>query len=279
MPKEQETNMKIADLKSYNGLHRIAKADEEKVWAEVDRILEETPDMTELQKRELKYKRDKVQSFKKKFSKRVSERVKNPSTIQVHRLYWENLPELMKIVGINYRRLLEVVATDEDGNSYPIKWPNEELELLCYICDKILDADARRALLDLVKSSAPMWIRELVESDRAPLNKLFDYTKIVEELRGETRLIAKQAGLEKEYIAKTAKNKETILAHSQIPLLADHFDVSVHYLLGLDENTTVLAENGTTEMIIDYYRLLEQNQRNALLTALEMHTGFGGENA
>lgn len=271
--------MKIADLKSYNGLHRIAKADEEKIWAEVDRILEETPDMTELQKRELKYKRDKVQSFKKKFSKRVSERVKNPSTIQVHRLYWENLPELMKIVGINYRRLLEVVATDEDGNSYPIKWPNEELELLCYICDKILDADARRALLDLVKTSAPMWIRELVESDRAPLNKLFDYTKIVEELRGETRLIAKQAGLEKEYIAKTAKNKETILAHSQIPLLADHFDVSVHYLLGLDENTTVLAENGTTEMIIDYYRLLEQNQRNALLTALEMHTGFGGENA
>ena len=271
--------MRAEDLKNYNGLHRIAKADEEKVWDEVNQILEGTPNMTELQKRELKYKRDKVQEFKMKYAKRISERLKNPTTIQMHRLYWENLPDLMKIVGINYRRLLEVVATDEDGNSYPIKWPSPDLELLCFICDKILDADARRILLDLVKSSAPMWIRELVESDRAPLNKLFDYTKIVEELRGETRLIAKQAGLEKEYIAKTAKNKETILAHSQIPLLADHFDVSVHYLLGLDENTTVLAENGTTEMIIDYYRLLEQNQRNALLTALEMHTGFGGENA
>ena len=271
--------MRAEDLKNYNGLHRIAKADEEKVWDEVNQILEGTPNMTELQKRELKYKRDKVQEFKMKYAKRISERLKNPTTIQMHRLYWENLPDLMKIVGINYRRLLEVVATDEDGNSYPIKWPSPDLELLCFICDKILDADARRILLDLVKSSAPMWIRELVESDRAPLNKLFDYTKIVEELRGETRLIAKQAGLEKEYIAKTAKNNETILAHSQIPLLADSFGVSVHYLLGLDENTTVLAENGTTEMIIDYYRLLEENQRKSFIEALEMHTGFGGENA
>ena len=268
--------MRIEDLKSYNGLHRIAKADEEKVWAEVDRILEEKPDMTEFQKLELKYKSEKVQSFRKKFSKR--RRVKNPTTIQVHRLYWENLPELMQIVGINYKRLLEIVTTDEDGNSYPIKWPTFELQLLCFICDKILTANERRALLDLVKASAPMWIRELVESDRAPLNKLFDYTKIVEELRGESRLKAKQAGLEKEYIAKTAKNKETILAHSQIPLLAELFEVSVHYLLGLDENTTVLAENGTTEMIIDYYCLLERNQRDALRAALEEHTGLVGDN-
>jgi hypothetical protein len=54
------------------------------------------------------------------------------------------------------------------------------------------------------------------------------------------------------------------------------FDVSPHWLLGLDESQTVLAANGETETIMDLFCFLPEGRKQMILQAVQTAIEKGG---
>ena len=61
-----------------------------------------------------------------------------------------------------------------------------------------------------------------------------------------------------------------------IPYMSINFDVSPHWLLGLDESRTVLAGNGETEIIMDMFCFLPEERKQMILQAVQTAVEKGG---
>jgi hypothetical protein len=61
-----------------------------------------------------------------------------------------------------------------------------------------------------------------------------------------------------------------------VSYLSTSFDVSPHWLLGLDEAHTVLATNGETETIMDLFCFLPEERKLMILQAVQTAIEKGG---
>ena len=245
-------------------LRLISKKEAEAIW----RLIEESAH-TPGEKQEVK-------DFKLKLATFRTTRCKNPSKIYTRRLRWSDLPELLSISGLTYKDIIDAVCEKSGSEITKLTWATDVQSRMCAICDRFLTKRDRLAMIDFVKSVTSNAFRETVEADNAPAVKLFKYTSWKEARRGDTKEQIKTIGLEKKYLQRFGNGTQSLISFSQVPMLAAMFGVSIHWMLGLGEDDVVLAQNGATEIVMDYFCLLPNDMQSAIVAGLEKHVGFGG---
>lgn len=267
-----------ADGDSSSSLHYIDKKEAEIILQFIEDYLVESDDMSETEKEEIRYKANRFKAFKMKIATFRTTRCKNPSKIYTRRLRWSDLPELLNISGLTYKDIIEAVCEKSGAEVKTIAWSTDAQARMCAVCDRFLTKRDRAIMIDFVKSVTSNAFRESVEADDAPAVKLFTYTSWKEARRGDTKEQIRAIGMEKKYLQRFGTGKQSLITFSQTHMLADMFGVSIHWMLGLGEDDCVLAQNGSTEIIMDYFCLLPEEMQEAIVAGLEMHVGFGGVN-
>ena len=141
---------------------------------------------------------------------------------------------------------------------------------MCNLCDSVSDA-ARKCIYDMVMSMLPDAIKEYytikaVNSEKAiesAIYRAYDPSYV-------PSLFRKPFEMQDIYLNRT-KALYRLQPHV-MKFFADNLDVSYHWMLELDENTCVLAENGFTEVIMDAFCLLPDSWKDAVLAGVELYT-------
>ncbi len=271
--------MKITELKKLregSGLTRLAKEDDEKIMDEVYRLVEIEPTMSPAEKKIRKERAKRLDDFIDRFalapSRQYMEHRPDSPEIIIHRLYWENLPELMEICGISYKRLFEIVMSPSPDEPVELTWSNETLENLAHICDS-LPEKSRNNLLAFMEAITPDRFKETGDN-KTPLKRFCDYQQFIQRRKGDIYYRMEEKDWSKVYRGRNFKKTGNLISHSQMPAIAKEFNLTVHWLLGLDASTCILADHGETEMIVDYFSLIDSKYQDLVWNALKKSVWF-----
>lgn len=249
--------------------HRLSKEDEALIYELVDSTLKENPkDNTQTRKGKEKHRRE-FDAFKQKLS---ADRF--PSRGQ-RRLCYENLPELLKSTGLGYLDVLKYLSKDPDGNPVDIKWASETEATMCSYCD-LLSPDRQEKVLAMIRRIlAPVFENSDFES-MTPINRLTQASFLRSYSKVETKKQAKELGVTDIYMKRCLPYSYNLVELNLISYMAFNFDVSPHWLLGLDESHTVLAANGKTEKIMDLFCFLPHERKQMICQAVQIAIERGG---
>lgn len=243
---------------------RLAHIDHDRLMEYVRsqaRISTEDPEEVIEQKQKLQ---ERLTAFEAGFSVKTTKKFKN--------LTYRVLPAFMEVAGLSYRDVLEI-TNDTKGGRTEIKWADHIEEQMSNACDDLPTDAAREQVRRLVVAMLPENLRELLYQ-KAP--------SAVRAVRaGKCRRISIKDIRQQIKTDYTQMNRYTYAEvkddtyHSTIPLHTYNqtislYDVSPHWLLGLDENTCVLAKSGSTELIMDAFCLLPMEWKEVVLTATRL---------
>lgn len=257
--------------------HHISVDEEERIMAYVEDLLKERPDMTDEDKEVLQYKQSRYRAFQMRNAIYRTRRSQNPEKMYTKRLSWEMLAELKEIFGFSYMDILKVACTKDEEHPFELKWSTETQARMCSFCDRYLSKAGREKLLSFLISITSPRFRDRVEEKDAPIWKLFSFTSWSETRLGETRDKMREIGMEDRYQARLY-SAQSALTFEQIVFLTYTFKVSAHWMLSAGEDELFLAQNGTTESIMDYFCLFPEDIQQCILSGLELHFGIGGIN-
>ncbi len=258
--------MSVEKVQQQEKFRRIYKQDEDRLMAVVNQMTTVSEADSEAAIKDKQRRAKRIAEFYERYPRgEASRRVhKTPK-----RLCYENIGEFIAAAGLSYKALLEITG-GSDGSKAKLEWPNKIERIMCSYCDSLSDED-RDKVLALVKGLVPKSIMDIVESDAVVAVKVFD---IAEARKME---IGPLGGKLKDdymlnnvytYCHDAKKSCDTIpfYAANRISALAD---TSYHFMLGLDENDCILAKNGKTETIMDYFCLLPLIWKEHVLAAVK----------
>ena len=78
----------------------------------------------------------------------------------------------------------------------------------------------------------------------------------------------KEMGVSEGYYLRFIQFRFNAIGLSLLAYVAAASDISLHWLLGLDESMTLLAKNGRTETIMAYFCLLPDDRKNIVMEAV-----------
>lgn len=253
-------------------LHRVSKEDEELIYHMIDSELSVAPNDNAQTRRDKERKREAFEAFKLKITPLLNDR---PSPKGPKRLCYENLPELLDITGLNYLDLLKYVSKNPDGVVIKPRWASEVEAAMCSYCD-MLSPDRREKVLALIRRIlAPVFENSDFES-MTPTLRLFKANAIRSYCIAETKRQTKELGVYDIYRRRLVPYSFNAVELNMVSFMSISFDVSPHWLLGLDESQTVLAANGETETIMDLFCFLPEGRKQMILQAVQTAIEKGG---
>lgn len=221
-----------------------------------------------------------------------------PKTKGKKRLCYEHIPELINIAGISYLELINGISTDPDGNPFEARWATRQEAEMCALCD-MLSEDKRDQVLNLVRELASDEVRKLnlenadqentdgiiqrsrviTADEMQPVDKVtvanilraFDESEIATRMKG--------MGDANAYTWRFRLFRFNLIRFSRLAHAAVESDISLHWLLGLDESTPLLAKYGRTETVMAYFCLLPVSRKNIVMEAMTHTGGKDGESA
>lgn len=245
---------------------RISKYDEEKLYFVVNSSLEiaDGDSQDEIARKERKAA--KLKAFQEKYAKITQSKTaqKEPK-----RLTYETIPEFLKVTGLSYKDLLEITNA-ELGQRIQLSWPSKIERNMCSVCDS-LPEHIRAKILDIVLSTLPAPMHGILHSTDTTGNKAFDaaeartneYDEIWSKIKGDVVLT-------NIYIYRTEPSRSCdLLPYYKFSTVASLFDVSYHWLLGLDDKTCILAKHGDTEMIMDAFCMLPDSWKQRIYAGVK----------
>ncbi len=184
------------------------------------------------------------------------------------RLCFEDITTLLGVTGITYRALLTQLARDPDGNPVELSWANKTEEKMCAYCD-LVTPEQREMIYALVRGMlAPTFVTAEMEQ-LPPIARLARANALRAHSIGAQRSQMRELGTENIYIRRCMPYSFTALKLHLVPYMAKACDVSPHWLLGLGETATVLADTVETERIMDIFCLLPAERKKVILSAVE----------
>ena len=256
--------------------HRIDRNEEKKIMELVDSLLTDRPELSEEEREILPYRRKKYRAFQEKYATFRSKRSENPLKIYTRKLSWPMLRDLMSVFDLTFKDILEAVCGTESDKPFRLTWATREQERMCRLCDGYLSKSGRERLLTFIIGITSPAFRDTVKLKEAPVRKLFRFKTWNESRRGDSRDMMKELGMEREFLERFSLHSQSVLTFEQIVDLARIFKVSIHWMLCLDQDEVVLAKNGSTELIMDYFCLLPEEIQCCILKGLERHCDIGG---
>lgn len=261
--------------------HRLQKEDEDKIYAFVRSKAEA------IDKREKNSARmTALNEFEESLMK-TSGNHQRPKTKGQKRLCFEHVPVLLNIAKASYLELLNEISKDPEGNRIKAGWATEQEARMCALCDMLTD-DGRNHVLDTVRELASDEVRKLnlENSDLEKYEEIIQIKRTVtaDELQpidkvavasflrsfgsNDVSAKTKEMGVLENYYLRFIQFRFNVIGLSLLAHVAMASDISLHWLLGLDESTTLLAKNGRTETIMAYYCLLPDDRKNIVMEAV-----------
>lgn len=271
----------VRDKKDATVYHRLLKEDEDKIYAFV-RSRAEAIDKSEKNSDQMTA----LNEFEESLMKTSGN---NPRTKEKgqKRLCFEHIPVLLNIAKASYLELLDEISKDPDGNRIKAGWATEQEARMCALCD-MLTENGRNRVLDTVRELASDEVRKLNLENR-DLDKYEEIIQIkrtvtADELQpvdkvavasflrsfGSHDVVAKtkEMGVSEGYYLRFIQFRFNAIGLSLLAYVAKASDISLHWLLGLDESMTLLAKNGRTETIMAYFCLLPDDRKNIVMEAV-----------
>ena len=253
-------------------LHRVSKEDEEQIYSLIDHKLGVAPSDSAETRKEKESKREAFDAFKLRMTPFLNDK---PSPNGPRRLCYENIPELLEVTGLSYLDLLKCVSKNPEDVPIEPRWASETEAVMCSFCDT-LSSDRRKKVQALIRRIlAPAFQNNEFES-MTPTLRLFKANAIRTYCIAETKRQTKELGVYEIYRRRFVPYSFNAVELNMVSYLSANFDVSPHWLLGLDEMHTVLATNGETETIMDLFCFLPEERKIMILQAVQTAIEKGG---
>ena len=181
---------------------------------------------------------------------------------KLKRICFEQVQDLLDILGLTWSDLLVRISTDAHGNPFDIgectNGYNEFIEAI-----DNCGPEARGKVLDLALLISGDTVVNLYRSKLTGLGKLNAAVRIDETAGRKFMSKLEQIGLDTRLYARQYQNyKETAIPLSHIAYISAVFDVPLRWFLGLGDDATVFCENGDSETILSYYMLMPKERQN-----------------
>lgn len=258
--------------KNITPLHRLSRADEDSIYALVLLKITETPNDNLATRKDKEIRRNQFAMFRKKITPiyRGTPRAKGPM-----RLCYEHIPELLDISGLSYLDVFNAIAKDQSGNPIEPKWSSETEDQMCSYCDMLSKAQ-RASIKDLIRSFLPSTFEDLDKQELSAVQKIVNANNMRTYCSNETSRQVEELGIVKQYRRRNVPYSHNAIEFNLLPYMAEQFDVSIHWLLGLDESRCVFASNGDTETIMTLFCFLPDERKSVVLKAVETAIANGG---
>ena len=162
-----------------------------------------------------------------------------------------------------------------DGEYEEPRWASEVETNMCSYCD-LLSSDNRKQVLALIRSMLPDVFEDPELDAETPLKKIMKANSVRSYCSVETARQISELGVDKQYRRRNIVYSYNALELNILPYIAVNFDVSLHWLLGLDESVTVLAGSGETESIMKLFCFLPDDRKNIVYNAVAFAVNEGG---
>lgn len=252
--------------------HRLSKEDEQTIYNMIDGLLKAAPGDNAQIRKEKERKRGDLEEFKLKITPVLYDK---PSTKGPKRLCYEHLPELLNITGMSYLDLLKFVSKDPEGVHVEPQWSSEVETSMCSCCD-ILSSKQRKEVLALIQRILPEVFENSDYEFMTPILRLSKANSIRSYCAAEMKRQTDELGVYDIYRRRYAPFSFNAVELNMVSYMSQSFDVSPHWLLGLDESHTVLALNGETESIMDRFCFLPEERKQMILQAVHTAVEKGG---
>ncbi len=253
-------------------LHRLSKEDEERIYDLIDSRLMVSPSDNAQVCREKENRREALEAFKLRITPKKNNK---PRQKRPGRLCYENLPELLNIAGLTYLDVLKGISKNQEGTPIEPQWASEVEATMCSCCD-ILSSDQRQKVLALIRRIlAPAFQNSGFET-MTPPQRLFKANALRSYCNREVNRQTKELGVYDIYLKRLLRYNYNTIEMNLISFFSSSFDVSPHWVLGLDESQTVLAAHGESEMIMDLFCLLPEERKQMILQAVQTAIEKGG---
>ena len=228
-------------------LHRLSGTDEKSIYELIDQRLEISTKDTAAVRRDKERKQNDYAQFLSEIMGVPKEKLRDR---KLKRLCYEHLPELTKITGVTYKDIFREIS--------------------------MLSSDNRKQVLALIRSMLPDVFEDPELDAETPLKKIMKANSVRSYCSVETARQISELGVDKQYRRRNIVYSYNALELNILPYIAVNFDVSLHWLLGLDESVTVLAGNGETESIMKLFCFLPEERKNIVYNAVAFAVNEGG---
>ena len=255
--------MALVKMKPDGTSRRILyKPDEDKLYYAFNKMVTVTEEDTQ---EEVLQKQQRAE----KFSEFARQKAALRGRVEPKRLSYDMIPQYLLATGFSYRDLLEITNGD-DGERAQLFWATEVEKNMCSACDS-LSPEIRERIYGLILEILPAAMRDLLFSEDTQDNRVFDLAESREAKPGEIyRKIKDQSILRDVYTFRKIPGRGfEVIPFGKYNAIVSLLDVSYHWVLGLDETTCVLAQNGDTEMIMDAFCLLPDKWKEMLLASAQ----------
>ena len=252
--------------------HRISKKDTQQIYDLIDSKLSAAPGDNAQTRKEKERMRKEVWVFRQNLTPIQNDK---PGPNGPRRLCYEDLPELLRISGLSYLDLLKYVSRDPDGEYVEPRWATDTEAVMCSYCD-ILSPDRQEKVHEMIcRILAPGFQSDEFES-MPPILRLTKANYLRNNYIGEMKKQSEDLGVKNIYMRRLNPSSYNTVELNLISYFAVSFDVSLHWLLGLDESQTVLAASGKTEEIMDLFCFLPEDRKKMLCQAVQTAIEKGG---
>ena len=245
--------------------HRLSKEDEQEIYSLIDRTLQTNSGDNAQTRKDKESRQKSMDAFKQSITPVVNDK---PRPRGPRRLCYENLPELLEITGLGYKDILISVSKDPEGKHVEPAWASEVEAAMCSYCD-LLPTDRQDKVLMLIRRVlAPVFDNSDFQS-MTPILRLSKANAIRTYCTAETKRQTKELGVYDVYRRRYLPYSYNAVELNLVAYMSISFDVSPHWLLGLDESHTVLASSGKTESIMDLFCFLPEDRKQMILQAVQ----------
>lgn len=176
-------------------------------------------------------------------------------------LTYDMLPELLNIAKLSVKDMYELIGI-------LIMWPDKDAEELCNICDS-LPIEIQEKIKETAMKIAPDFWRKSPEALEAQPTKRAMMILERQYYRSNRRTL-EDGKVTPELLKVWEEPKHTTtLKTIDFPAIAQNFEVPLHWLLRLDENSLVLAKSPVTEHIMSAYLFMSSLNKDILKYAVK----------
>lgn len=191
------------------------------------------------------------------------------------RLTLGELPGLLKATNYTYKDLFEIVTAEKAPGRSPIEWYSEDAKRFAQICDARSEKE-RQFILKTVTSLVPKPLREMNAEEDQPLSRAVRVMLARQVNMGDSFAEIKKSKDDPNLFYRLYKRNDNSPKNRNYKFgsLSEFYDfakigqLSLHYVMGMDETQLILAKNGTTELIMDAFCLLPTRLQHAIADGL-----------
>lgn len=254
-------------------IHRISKGDEIVIYQMINTRLCPNAGDTKAVRADKAQRRVALEEFILGITPLVRGKPRNKGQ---RRLCYEDITTLLRKTGISYRELFEHISRDPDGNEVAVGWSTEIETKMCAYCDMLSPGQQEMVFALVCRMLAPQFLSYDMNS-MAPITRLAQANALRAYCIGGQRNQMRVLGVERVYMRRCMPYSYNALELHLVPYVAKGCDVSPHWLLGLGETATVLAETAGAERIMDLFCFLPEDRKMIILSSVNAALTSGGK--